>query len=57
MLFKEIVYELAYEIAHALIHCDKGNMIESPLQKEYDAQAERAAYMIIELLNVKVAKL
>jgi len=54
MLFKEIVYELAYELSHAMIHYNAGDIIKSPLQKEYNEQAERAAGMIIELLNVKM---
>lgn len=55
--FNEIVYELAYEIAHYMIHYNNGDMIKSPLMEEYNAQAERAAVMLIEAMNIKVAKL
>lgn len=53
LMFKEIIFELAYELAHAIIHCDEGNMIESPLRSCYDIQAEKAAVMIIDLINHK----
>lgn len=46
-LFEKVVYEAAYELAHYFIHYDQGDMIKSPLQKDYDAQAERAAFMMI----------
>lgn len=47
-------YEIAYELSHAYIHYHKGDLIKSPLMKEYNEQAERAACMIIKILNVKV---
>lgn len=49
-------YELAYELSHVFIHYDGGNLINSPLAKEYNQQAERAADMIIRMLNVKTRK-
>lgn len=49
-------YELAYELSHVFIHYDGGNLIKSPLSKEYTMQAERAANMIIKMLNVKTRK-
>lgn len=49
-------YELAYELSHAFIHYDGGDLIKSPLSKEYNRQAERAAEMIIKMLNVKLAQ-
>lgn len=49
-------YELACELSHVFIHYDGGNLINSPLAKEYNQQAERAADMIIRLLNVKTRK-
>ncbi|MCD7992175.1 MAG: ORF6N domain-containing protein [Clostridia bacterium] len=55
LLLEQVNYELAYELSHALIHNDCGNLIESPIRKEYDIQAERAAEMIISLLNIQVA--
>lgn len=48
---EQVNYEMAYELAHLLIHYDCGNMIESPLRKDYDTQAERSAEMIIRALN------
>lgn len=53
-LFEKVVYEAAYELAHYFIHYDQGDMIKSPLQKDYDAQAERAAFMMIRKLDIKV---
>lgn len=53
-LFEKVVYEVAYELAHYFIHYDQGDMIKSPLQKDYDAQAERAAFMMIRMLDIKV---
>lgn len=49
-------YELAYELSHVFIHYDGGNLIKSPLSKEYTMQAERAANMIIKMLNAKTRK-
>lgn len=43
-------YELAWELAHAFIHYDNGDMIKSPLSKDYNEQATRAADMIIKIL-------
>lgn len=48
-------YELAWELSHAFIHYDNGNMIKSPLSKDYNAQAARAADMVIKILNTKVS--
>ena len=53
-LFEKVVYEAAYELAHYFIHYDQGDMIKSPLQKDYDAQADRAAFMMIRMLDIKV---
>lgn len=52
--FEKVVYELAYELAHYFIHYNQGNMINSPLSKDYNEQAEKAACMIIRLLDIKV---
>lgn len=51
MKLEAVNYELAYELAHFMIHYDAGDIISSPLRKEYDQQAERAANMIIKLLD------
>lgn len=50
-------YELAWELSHAFIHYQNGNLINSPLKKDYDEQASRAADMIIKMLNVKMSQM
>lgn len=50
-------YELAWELAHAFIHYDNGDLIKSPLSKEYNDQATRAADMVITMLNVKMSQM
>lgn len=52
-MFEKVVYEAAYELAHYFIHYDQGNMVESPLEKDYNKQAERATVMLIQLLDIK----
>lgn len=51
--FEKVTYEIAYELAHYCIHHKDGNMINSPLEKDYNGQAERAAVMMIHMLDVK----
>lgn len=48
-------YELAFELFHAAVNYDHGDMINTPLAKHYNAQAERAAALIISLLNTQTA--
>lgn len=55
LMFEKAVYETAYELAHYFIHYNQGNMIESPLAKDYNEQAERAASMMIRMLDIKKA--
>lgn len=50
-------YELAWELSHAFIHYDGGDMIKSPLSKDYNDQATRAAEMIMKILNVKMCQM
>ena len=52
-MFEKVVYEAAYELAHYFIHHNQGNMITSPLEKDYNEQAERAAFMMIRMLDIK----
>lgn len=52
-LFEKVVYEAAYELAHYFIHYNQGNLIKSSLQKDYNEQAERAAAMMIKMLDIK----
>lgn len=47
-------HELAWELSHAFIHYDGGDMIKSPLSKDYNEQATRAAEMVMKILNVKM---
>lgn len=54
LAFEETVYEIAWELSHYFIHYNKGDLINSPLSEDYNAQATRAAYMIIDMLNQKV---
>lgn len=51
---EETVYELAFELAHAIVHNGYGDMIKSPLAKEYNQHAERIAEFVIRALNVKM---
>lgn len=51
--FEKVTYEIAYELAHYCIHHKDGNMINSPLEKDYNGQAERAAVMMIHMLDTK----
>ncbi len=51
--FEKVVYEAAYELAHYFIHYDQGDIINSSLQKDYDEQAERTAFMMIRMLDIK----
>ena len=54
LTLREIDYELAWELAHSFIHYDGGDMIKSPLSKDYNSQATRAAGMIILTLNTLI---
>lgn len=51
--FENVVYEAAYELAHYFIHYKNGNLISSPLAKDYNAQSEHAAFMMIRMLDIK----
>lgn len=44
---EDINYNLAHEIAHAFLHCDKGDTINSDKHAEYEEQADRAARMLL----------
>ena len=50
-------YELAWELSHAFIHYRNGDMIRSPLSKDYNEQATRSAALILKILNVKMSQL
>ena len=51
-MFENVIYEIAYELAHYFIHYNQGNMVRSPLRKDYNEQAERAASMMIRMLDI-----
>lgn len=55
MTLAEVNYELAFELFHLIVNYDRGNMIDTPLRKYYNTQAERAASFIIQLLETKTA--
>lgn len=57
MSIERTVYELAWELSHVFIHYDNGDMIHSPLSKDYNQQATRAAGMIIKMLNAKMKQM
>lgn len=50
-------YELAWELSYSFIHYKDGDMINSPLAKDYNDQATRSAEMILKILNVKMSQL
>lgn len=52
--FEKIVYELAYELAHYFIHYQNGNLVQSPLERDYNKQAENAAAMMIRIMDMRV---
>lgn len=47
----DVNYNLAHELAHAYLHYDKGDTINSDLHEQYEEQADRAARMLLDLLN------
>ena len=51
----EYNYNLAHELAHAYLHYDKGNILPNmenkELYKQYEEQAERAAKMVLDVLD------
>lgn len=50
-------YELAWELSHAFIHYRNGDLIKSPLAKDYNDQATRSAELILKVLNVRMSQL
>lgn len=53
-------YILAHELAHHYLHKDKGDTINSPNHMEYEEQADRAAFMLLDFIifqqNEKAAR-
>lgn len=52
-MFEKVVYEAAYELAHYFIHYNQGDLINNQLAKDYNDRAERAAFMMIRMLDIK----
>lgn len=50
-------YELAWELSHLFIHYDGGDLVKSPLSKDYNEQASRAANMVIKILDTKINRM
>lgn len=44
-------YELAHELAHAYLHYDKGDTINSDMHEQYEEQADRAAKMLLDAIS------
>lgn len=55
LTLEEVNLEIAYELFHSVVNYDKGDMVNTPLAKYYNNQAEKAAELIISLLNKKIA--
>ena len=51
MPISDINFNIAHELAHAFLHYDKGD-ITSDNNAEYEEQANRAATMLLEALEV-----
>jgi len=45
-------YNLAHELAHHFLHYDKGDIITSDRNAEYEEQADRGARMLLTALSV-----
>lgn len=44
-------YNLAHELAHAYLHYDKGDTINSDMHEQYEEQADRAAKMLLDAIS------
>lgn len=44
-------YNLAHELAHAYLHYDKGDTINSEIHEQYEEQADRAAKMLLDAIG------
>lgn len=53
MDFDDYIYNLAHELAHLYLHYDKGNIMGSEREAEYEEQADRAARMLIDVLSIQ----
>lgn len=48
---KEINYTIAHELAHLYLHYDKANTVKSSDHQRYEEQADRAAILILDVLQ------
>lgn len=48
---EDINYNLAHELAHAYLHYDKGDTINSVMHEQYEEQADRAAKMLLDAIG------
>lgn len=48
---EDVNYNLAHEIAHAYLHYDKGDTLNSDMHEQYEEQADRAAKMLLDALS------
>ena len=48
---EEVNYNLAHELAHAYLHYDKGDTINSGMHEQYEEQADRAAKMLLDAIG------
>lgn len=53
MDFDDYIYNLAHELAHLYLYYDKGNIMGSERETEYEEQANRAARMLIDVLSIQ----
>lgn len=51
MSIEEINHNLAHELAHAYLHYDKGVVMGSACEAQYEEQAERTAELLIDVLS------
>lgn len=51
----QIIFELAYELSHAVLHEKEGKLTDKVEWEAYHMRAWRAAIMLIEALTIKVA--
>lgn len=49
-------YNLAHELTHYFLHCDKGDITEGENLAAYEEQADRGARMLLEALSTHKAE-
>lgn len=48
---EHVCYEVAYELAHAMLHSDAGDIMNSRYQEEYNLRAHNAALMLLSVIE------